>query len=168
MNAKPLWGNNFLALMEIESYTFCHEVRTDGKTVSLLPFRSTEHGREYLARVEICPAHDVTQPGQYSITGGVRPGEAISVCAIRELKEEAGYEATESELIDLGTVRPSKMMDTTVYLYAVDVTDKTPQTIEGDGTRWETGASVKWVTLEQGLKNLDPLFITAILRLGGI
>jgi 8-oxo-dGTP pyrophosphatase MutT (NUDIX family) len=164
---EVLFQNRFLALIQREDYTFCHEVRTEGKTVSLLPFRDTPDGREFLARIEICPAHDLHQPGEYSITGGVKPGESVVACAQRELLEESGYHAAESDFIDLGTVHPSKMMDTTVYLFAIDVAHKQQDEIKGDGSRWETGSSVRWVDAQNGLRNLDPLFMSGMIRLQG-
>jgi 8-oxo-dGTP pyrophosphatase MutT (NUDIX family) len=119
---------------------------------------------EYLARLEVCPAHG-PELERCSITGGVEPGKSIEEAAQQELWEEAGYHVGVDDLIYLGRVRPSKSTDTIVHLFAVDVTEK-PQSIPlGDGTSFEASASVVWVDRDQGIQITDPLFVTAITRL---
>lgn len=161
---KTLFENRFLAVIERDGYTFSREVRANGHLVSLLPFRDTDQGREYLERIEICPAHSM-EPDHYSITGGLENDETPLACAATELYEEAGYRVEQTELIDLGTVRPSKSADTVVHLFAVDVTGKVQHDAPGDGTRWEQNAGVRWVDLAEAITNRDPLFFAAILRL---
>jgi 8-oxo-dGTP pyrophosphatase MutT (NUDIX family) len=165
--ANILFKNPFLTVQEREGYIFAHEARTNGRTVSLLPFRDTSNGREYLARIEVCPAHSM-EPGQYSITGGVQKDETILSSAQRELREESGYAMRQDEFIGLGQVFPTKQMDTTVYLFAIDVTGKPQEDALDDSGRREQNSGVEWVDLEAGLKNQDPLFITAIARLQGM
>ena len=163
---KELFRNQFLAIINREGYTFGREVRCDGKIVSLLPFRINTGGQptEFLSRLEVCPAHGPA-PEQCSITGGVEPGQRVEEAAVQELWEEAGYCATENELICLGKVRPSKALDTTVHLFAVDVTAKKQLPPPGDGSRFEANALVEWVTYGQGINIADPLFVTALTRL---
>lgn len=163
---KTLFRNRFLAIIERDGYTFTREVRCDGTIVALLPFRSVpgEPRREFLARREVCPAHG-PELEYCSITGGLEPGQSVTETACLELLEETGYQATEAELIKLGVVRPTKSADTEVHLFAVDVTGKTAATPTGDGTRFEIGSSVTWVSAAQGLQIADPLIVTAIARL---
>lgn len=163
---KVLFKNQFLAVLERDGYVFSREVRSNGKLVAVVPFRHAANGREYLARVEICPAHS-PKPERCSITGGIENDEAPRLAAQRELVEEAGYAVEAQSLIDLGQVRPSKSAATIVYLFAVDITGLTPQAAHGDGTRWEDEAWVEWVSHEQGLQIEDPLFVTALGRLEG-
>jgi 8-oxo-dGTP pyrophosphatase MutT (NUDIX family) len=161
-----LFQNRFLAVIERDGYTFSREVRCQGIIVSILPFRVVAGASswEFLARLEICPAHG-PELEYCSITGGLDPELSVEATAIRELLEEAGYRAEAFELIPLGIVRPSKSADTTVYLFAVDVTGKASSTPRGDGSRFEMGASVEWVTYEWGVHIADPLFVTAMTRL---
>jgi 8-oxo-dGTP pyrophosphatase MutT (NUDIX family) len=162
---KTLFRNQHLAVIDRDDYTFVHEVRAYGVIVSLLPFRRKTNGSlEYLARLEICPAHG-PDPELCSITGGLEPNKSVEETACLELFEEAGYHTTVNELINLGQVRPSKSADTVVHLFAVDVTGKTPAPPPGDGSRFEANASVEWVDFQQGLEIADPLFVTAIARL---
>lgn len=163
---KVLFRNGYLSIIEREGYTFSHEARSDGKIVSILPFRDTESGREYLARVEVCPAHNL-EPERCSITGGIDPGKSPRQSCRLELKEEAGVEASEDDFIDLGQVRPSKSADTLAYIFAIDVTGREQSIPIGDGTKWESDATVEWVSFLEGLKVKDPLFIVAMVRLEG-
>lgn len=165
MDYKVLFQNQFLAVHEREGYTFSHEVRANGHIVAIVPFRRIGDGVEYLARIEICPAHSL-EPARYSITGGARENETPVMTAKRELLEESGYDVNASMLVPLGNVRPSKSADTIVHLFTVDVTDLPQETPQGDGSRWEEGASVEWVSYMDGLQIHDPLFVTALVRLG--
>ena len=163
---KELFRNQFLAIINRQGYTFVREVRCDGIIVSLLPFRTdtTGHPTEFLARLEVCPAHGPALE-QCSITGGLEPEQRVEEAAVQELWEEAGFRATENELISLGAVRPSKALDTAVYLFAVDVTGKKQMPPPGDGSHFEANASVEWVTFSQGINIADPLFVTSLSRL---
>jgi 8-oxo-dGTP pyrophosphatase MutT (NUDIX family) len=166
MTDTLLWQNGFLAVYDRGGYSFMHEVRAEGVIVSVVPFRDQNGVREYLARLEICPAHS-PEFERCSITGGKDEGKTPTETTVSELKEESGYEVQESQLIALGTVRPSKASDTTVYLYAVDVSGLTPGEATTDGSDFEQGSSVEWVSLPDALEVKDPLFITAIARLNG-
>jgi 8-oxo-dGTP pyrophosphatase MutT (NUDIX family) len=161
---KVLFRNQYLAVIDRDGYIFSREVRCDGIIVCLLPFRACNSEFEFLARLEVCPAHR-PDLDRYSITGGIEPGESIQEAARQELWEEAGYRIDEEDLINLGQVRPSKSADTVVHLFAVDVTEKPQAIAPGDGTRLEANASVEWVDFEHGIEIADPLFVTAITRL---
>jgi 8-oxo-dGTP pyrophosphatase MutT (NUDIX family) len=161
---KVLFHNPYLAVIERDGYIFAREVRCNGVIVCLLPFRITPDYPEFLARLEICPAHG-PELERCSITGGVESGESIQEAAFQELWEEAGYRVKVDDLISLGLMRPSKSADTVVHLFAVDVTGQSQSPPPGDGTRFEATASVEWVNEEQGLEIADPLFVAAMARL---
>jgi 8-oxo-dGTP pyrophosphatase MutT (NUDIX family) len=160
---KTLFRNQHLAVIDRNGYTFVREVRCDGVIVSLLPFQQKDGELQFLARLEVCPAHG-PDPELCSITGGLEPGRSVEETACQELFEEAGYRATVNELINLGQVRPSKSADTLVHLFAVDVTGKAQTSPPGDRSRFEANASVEWVDYQQGLAIADPLFVTAMAR----
>jgi len=165
MTNKQLFANQFIAIIDRDGYTFMHEVRCEGQIVALLPYRNLAgNQREYLARLEICPAH-TPDLELCSITGGKEPNKSVAETAVQELWEEAGYQATIEELIALGKVRPSKASDTTAHLFAVDVTGKEQSTPEGDGSRFEVGSSVQWLDYEQAVQVEDSLLVTTITRL---
>jgi 8-oxo-dGTP pyrophosphatase MutT (NUDIX family) len=161
---RVLFRNQYLAVIERDGYTFAHEVRCHGVIVAIVPFRTIGTRREFLARCEVCPAHG-PQLELCCLTGGLEPGQTVEACAQQEIYEEAGYAVAAHELRHLGQVHPSKSADTVVHLFAVDVTQKHPQTAPGDGSRFETNASVVWVGYDQGMHIADPLFVTAMARL---
>jgi len=161
---KVLFRNQYLALIERNGYTFSREVRCDGILVSILPFRASSNEMEFLARLEVCPAHGPDLE-RCSITGGVEPEKSIEESARQELLEEAGYQVGVDDLINLGQVHPSKSADTIVHLFAVNVTGIPQFTASGDGTRFEANASVEWLDYDQSIQIADSLFVTAITRL---
>lgn len=161
---KVLFRHPYLAVIERDGYFFVREVRCNGVIVCLLPFRVTPDQLEFLARVELCPAHG-PELERCSITGGVAPGQSIKETALQELWEEAGYRVEADALMSLGSLRPSKSADTIVHLFAVEVSGQAQSPPPGDGTRFEATASVEWVNEEQGLAIADPLFVAAMARL---
>ncbi len=164
MTDTVLFENPFLSVIDRGGYFFSHEKRANGQLVALLPYRDGEKEREYLARIEVCPAHS-PDPERCSITGGVDPKSTPNAAALKELFEEAGYRVTQKALIPLGTVRPSKSADTTVHLYAVDVTGITPDEAPGDNTAFEQGASTEWLSASLVIEQKDPLLIAAMARI---
>lgn len=169
---KPVFAESpFLHLINREGYVFLHMVRTQGRLMAIVPFRLQDQQLQFLARIEICPAHapantskaDMTA-ARYSITGGPKADETLPACAVRELSEEAGYVVNPADLIDLGQVYPSKQEDTIAQLYSVDLSGLSQNKIEGDGSEWEEGAGVEWVSYAVGLQIADPLFVTALVR----
>jgi ADP-ribose pyrophosphatase YjhB (NUDIX family) len=159
---NTVFENEFLAIRKREDYYFYHTTRTNGKLVVVVPYRKLGYSVEYLARVEICPAHSLS-PSIYSITGGVNAEEIPLNAANRELAEESGYYVENEQLIMLGQLRPSKQSDTIAYLYTVDLSDVDQQAIEGDGSHWENKATVKWVSFAEGLQVVDTLFLSGLL-----
>jgi 8-oxo-dGTP pyrophosphatase MutT (NUDIX family) len=93
-------------------------VRCDGMIVSILPFRIKGNRYEFLARLEVCPAHGPNLEW-CSITGGVESDKSLAANVQKELWEESGYQIELDDLISLGQVRPSKSADTTAYLFGV-------------------------------------------------
>jgi 8-oxo-dGTP pyrophosphatase MutT (NUDIX family) len=159
---NTVFENKFLAIREREGYYFYHSTRTNGKLVVVVPYRKLGDTVEYLARVEICPAHSLS-PSIYSITGGVNAEETPLNAAKRELAEEAGYYVETEQLVMLGQLRPSKQSDTIAYLYSADLSGVDQQAIEGDGSHWENEATVKWVSFTEGLQVADTLFLSGLL-----
>ena len=162
---RVLFYNEFLAIIERDGYIFSREVRCEGIIISLLPYRIKRSSNvEFLARLEVCPAHGKGLR-LCSITGGLEKDKTSQETAQKELWEEAGFRTEVSEFISLGQARPSKTADTIAYLFAVDVSLKSQSTPQGDGSKFEANASVKWVDYNQGINIEDPLFVTALTRL---
>lgn len=177
MNFKDelLFDNPWISLRKIthekseHGYVYSHEARCHGMIVSVLPFRKL--GRrssecpgslEFLLRSEVTPSWGVL-PILSTITGGVEcpfPWED----AVRELKEEAGYEPPNGKFISLGECRGSKSSDSRYYLFAVDLTDTIQGKATGDGSGLETDGTVQWVTERKIAECVDPLASTIYVR----
>lgn len=164
---ETLWKGKYISVKLLDGfYEFLHDGR--GKSVAVLGYRRVgKDAWEFLGRFENCPPH---QDGIVlcSLTGGMEEGENPKQTALRELKEESGI-VYDSEIKELGTLRPSKASDTTTYLFAVDlsdVPDKEKYIGKGDGTKGEEGAYCKWISKSDAVNSKDPILISMIARLG--
>ena len=95
--------------------------------VAVLPIKE---GRLGLIRIYRHPL------GRWSwevIKGHVEPGENVSLSAVRELREEAGFSVLPEELIDLGAASPEAgVIKARTRLFAVDVSEKTVSPVDGE------------------------------------
>lgn len=164
MDIKELYHNDWLSLMETDGYVFSHETRSNGKIVALLVFKLKPNGEieEVLGRFENTPCH-FDGFSLSSITGGVE-NDDVKGTAIKELLEEAGLIADKTDLIPLGTVRPTKSTDTEVFLLGVNAEGKKWVEAKGDGSKGEKHAFCSWVLPENAINCKDPLMATMIMR----
>ena len=167
---KVLHDNQWLSLCEmkdpehdVDGYVFSHETRCGGHIVSILPYRLEGGRREVLLREEVTPCWSVDKKILSSITGGVDLGDGPTETAVRELREEAGYEITSQELRPLGTTFGVKSSDTVYHLFAVDLTWKKRKPASGDGSALEAKASCIWTRNVSDA--VDPLVAAAFIRL---
>lgn len=110
----------------------------------ILPYRITSE-IEFLLRDEFCPVI----PNLITIiTGRIDEGETPEQAAIRELKEEAGYEVLESQLKSIGEVILGKQSNCSEKLFSVDLTDVPEGEITTDGTIHEKNSRNYWVPFE--------------------
>ena len=175
---EVMCGDEWLQLRKSpDGYTYAHEIRCHGQIVAVLVFRTDTEEMPILGRYERNPAHrDMSRAMDYydiplalsSITGGVEEGQCPCETAIMETGEEAGYRITEDQLIELGSVRTSKGMDTTVHLFAVDVTGMEQGEAKGDGSQGEEEAHTEWISIDDAVGSKDPLLATMIARYHGI
>jgi 8-oxo-dGTP pyrophosphatase MutT (NUDIX family) len=166
VKVKNLYKNDWVSLRElscsaqkIEGYSFIHEDRCDGKIISVLPYRNKN---EFLIRKEVTPCWSLS-PEFSSITGGNEGN--IKETVVLEMKEETGYDVSESELIELGTCYGTKSSDTIYYLFSIDLTGKKQGKATTDGSSLEAMASCQWVNKDFLLTVKDPLVSTIYLRL---
>ncbi len=164
-----LFDNQWIQIRKKDYYVYAHLKWCNGVGVAVLPYRKNSSGqKEYLGRFEICPPHgDGFKLG--SITGGYDNAGKFNIkeCALNELAEEAGYLASPGDLIDLGTVYVSKISDTIMYLFSINLDSACTKKVEaaGDGSKGEEGAYCRWVSQEDAVNCDDPLLITLITRL---
>ena len=162
MGYKMLWQNEWMEIREIDGwYTMAHNTKGDG--VAVLGY--DKDSSKILVRTEHNPAHGEGFR-RTSLTGTIEGGITLLETAVKELKEESGYEADPSEFTELGVVFPSKFSDYRLYLFAVDLTGKQQGAIEGDGTEGEAGADVEWVAVTEAIRTVDdPSMCACILKL---
>lgn len=154
---EVLWENEWLEVQMIDDwYTSTHNAKGDGVAVLGLRKGEDDSMTEVLVRMEHTPCHgEGLRPT--SLTGTIEHGLNAIETAVKELKEESGYDAKPEEFTELGWVYPSKFSDYKQYLYAVDLTGKEQGDIEGDGTIGEKDAHVEWKTAEEALEANTPV-----------
>lgn len=171
MKTITLRKNKWLSLMEVQApdqgvdgYVYSHETRCQGEIVALLPYRIKSPGvYEYLIKNEMTPCWGLKKTLS-AITGGWEGGD-IRSDAVRELWEEAGYEVSKSELINLGASYASKSSDTVYSLFSVDLTGYKQLAAPGDGSRVESESESFWVKSNVLQAVLDPQVSVMYLRL---
>lgn len=154
-----VWKNDWLSIVDRDGFYFLHENTRRG-TVVVIPYRFDNNGHyEIMCRVEVCPAHSLNLLEKNAITGGIRHDCTSQFAAKEELLEEAGYAAEEREFFFLGSLYPSKMSDTFVIIYGVDVSNKEQQVPTTDGSKWEQNARVEWLNESEIVAVQDSNFI---------
>lgn len=149
----------------VNGYTYSHETRCQGEIVAILPYRNPSNGiYEYLLKNEMTPCWGLDKKLS-AITGGWEGGD-IMADALRELKEEAGYDIWDkNELISLGASYASKSSDTVYSLFSVNLTGKERGEALGDGSRVESESEAVWVKPNKLYEILDPQVSVMYFRL---
>lgn len=158
MKEKKLWGNEWIQVFELDDWYTIYRHGGTNSGVAVLAMK----GDEVLVRHENCLPH-----GGFvdtSITGTIEEGDDPLYTAVKELREESGYDVSPEKFVDLGWIYPSKASDMKMYLYAVEITDEPQGDLEGDGTKGEEGASVKWVSREEACFNKSPNVASMMMR----
>lgn len=168
---ETVYENEWISIKKIKlvknegGYFYLHEERCQGKIVGVLLYR--RKGRdawEYGVRKEVTPAWG-KEKNLSALTGGCEKGMSPEETAVKEIKEESGYEVKEKDLKSLGTCRGTKSTDTIYYLYAVDVGDKEPAEKTGDGSKFDNEGTIEWMYYDKN-KFQCPILTTMVMRLG--
>ena len=153
---KTIFKDEWLSIKSNNGYTFLHEEKANGKLICVIPYRRINNNTEYLMRYEICPAHGNEHEFCMIIGSYDDLNLTIEETVVKELREESGYIVDQSNLKPLDWVWDSKVADTKVYLFTIDLTDLEPDIPLTDGTDLEKSAYCKWVSLEECYKCKDP------------
>ena len=147
----------------VNGYEFSHEDRCNGKIIALLPYKEVVDTIEILLRNEVTPCWGMNHVIS-SITGGLETDDPRDT-AIHELKEEAGYDADNKQLISLGTSFGTKSTDSVYYLYSINLTNAEQGEATTDGSELEKKANCVWCPLNKVLDAKDPQVSVMFLRL---
>jgi ADP-ribose pyrophosphatase len=133
LSSRPVYANSWISVRED------HAELPDGRTT----IYGVVETKPAVGVLPFLDAHTVVLVGQYRYvarafyweipTGAVKPGESLHAAAHRELREEAGYEAT--DLTELCTFHTSKsVLDETAALYSAQ--GLRPAGVEPDATEF--------------------------------
>ncbi|MBN0919549.1 NUDIX hydrolase [[Mycoplasma] gypis] len=145
---KLLYYNKWISLYET-SKGFVYAQRKGVDSVAVLCFRKNVSGqREFLIRYQ--PIPEVKEKQKWTdcfpcpITGSCEDNEDRLQTAIRETKEEGGFEVTPENLIKEFRFLASTQSNEVVYSYIFDVTGLEQGAAPGDGTIFEQISYNKW------------------------
>jgi 8-oxo-dGTP pyrophosphatase MutT (NUDIX family) len=163
-----LFKGNYLSIYDFDGYEYAHEHKCNSKVVAVLVYRNDKE-TPILGSFEKVPCHfdDIQLT---ALTGMVDDNEDEIQTAIKEVREEAGYEISKDELVKLGEINPVKFSDMTMFLFAVDVTNKERFQRTGDGLNSDKDYGehtnyCDWVSMGDAIFSKDPTFATMIARL---
>ncbi len=152
-----------LSLIKRDDWYYFAQVPGSIGGVAILLYRKNS-GKPILGRYEICPAHN-DGLALTAIAGGIEKGDIPLETAINESYEEGGYRIEPSDFVDLGECRLSTNQDTTIYLFAADVTKLSRYDAPGDGTKGEIGSYCAWVSTEEAIFSKSAFMPALIARL---
>ncbi|MBB5022717.1 NUDIX hydrolase [Desulfurispira natronophila] len=133
----------YLEIKTAGQWEYASRVNCEGAVIVLIYHRDTHR---YLMVEQFRPP--VNMRVLEFPAGLIDPGETPIQTAVRELREEAGVEATPEDLIELGSAYSSVgMSDEKVYFYAIIVSSNTrilPSELQG--AEFENGLVSRWVS----------------------
>lgn len=135
--------------------------------VVVLPF-VTENGG--VKEIGVLREFNPLRAGDYSLTlvsGNLEPKENSLSAAIRELKEETGFEVPDDheKIYYLGDINFAKLLSGGQKCYAIDVTGLTAGEVVTDGSLSEAMAEFKFISPTQALKEGDAYILSCLFKL---
>jgi len=156
MNFKVLWRGKFISVISPDEAPY--EAVHEGDGVIIIPIIKNQ-GMQIGIREEYCPPYlvkDTTGNSKYYtlISGMIDDEENPLKTALREIKEEAGIEVEEFDMLYQKTEIPeSKVSTRHVSIFVMFINKYKIVDIKGDGTIYESKSETKWVSLMK-LKNI--------------
>lgn len=164
MTDKILYTTPYLQLVERDGWYYFARIPGSSGGVSILVYRLGEH-KSVLGRYEKTVSHGDEKPTLTSVAGGIEEGELPLAAAVRETREETGYDVDASEFESLGRCTLSTNQDTIIHLFAVDVTGKERGEAVPDGTKGEEDAYCDWVTAREAIMSKSAYMSALMMRL---
>jgi hypothetical protein len=145
-------------------------IKTNKMSVAVLPYRVDSNSM--ISEIGLLNELNYFREGNFCqtlITGTIDyEDDSLLLTAIRELKEEGGFELTESDndrWIFLGPIYPYKNSDQMIPVFAVDVTGLEQKDHVGDGTDKEELSKLEMVSVGNGIASDESLVLSSFVRL---
>jgi hypothetical protein len=164
---KTLFSDRWFDVVDVEGQI---GLKNKHMSVGVLPYRVDEHG--LISEIGLLHELNYFREGNYSdtlITGTIEyEDDSLILTAVRELKEEGGFELPEDNTerwIFLGPIYLYKNSDQMVPVFAVDVTGIEQKDASGDGSDKENQSYLKMVPVSDGISSDESLVLSSFIRL---
>jgi hypothetical protein len=164
---KTLFTDHWFDVVEVKGQT---GIKTNKMSVAVLPYRVDSNSM--ISEIGLLNELNYFREGNFCqtlITGTIDyEDDSLLLTAIRELKEEGGFELTESDndrWIFLGPIYPYKNSDQMIPVFAVDVTGLEQKDHVGDGTDKEELSKLEMVSVGNGIASDESLVLSSFVRL---
>lgn len=168
LKTKVLFKNKWFSVIERESDNGSMmtglEPSHDG--IVVLPYTTNEIGEIDLFGI-IYECNPLRPDGFWNtcITGGIDDNEDALEAAKRELFEESGYEQRDDDKWSyLGNLFVSKLVDSELSCFAVDITDIKIKNKKGDGTKNEELSKFNLVSLDKLILEEDCYILSMLMK----
>jgi len=164
---KTLFTDHWFDVVEVKGQT---GIKTNKMSVAVLPYRVDSNSM--ISEIGLLNELNYFREGDYCqtlITGTIDyEDDSLLLTAIRELKEEGGFELGEEDSdrwLFLGPIYPYKNSDQMIPVFAVDVTGLEQKSHEGDGTDKEALSKLEMVSVGNGIASDEALVLSSFVRL---
>jgi hypothetical protein len=164
---KTLFTDQWFDVVEVKGQT---GIKTNKMSVAVLPYRVDSNSM--ISEIGLLNELNYFREGNFCqtlITGTIDyEDDSLLLTAIRELKEEGGFELSESDndrWIFLGPIYPYKNSDQMIPVFAVDVTGLEQKDHVGDGTDKEELSKLEMVSVGNGIASDESLVLSSFVRL---
>lgn len=162
---NKLYEGEWFDVVELDGW---QGIKPNGINVVVMPFERDAGGLPRAIGVmdEYNPMRERSR--SFTLISGDAEGEDpdILAAAIRELKEESGYIASDTERwYFLGFMTTSKLVSQSHPCFAVDVTGLERLKAEGDGTKHESLSEFKMLPTKEALDTSDCFIPTLFMKM---
>lgn len=164
---KTLFADHWFDVVEVKGQT---GIKTNKMSVAVLPYRVDSNSM--ISEIGLLNELNYFREGNFCqtlITGTIDyEDDSLLLTAIRELKEEGGFELSDADndrWLFLGPIYPYKNSDQMIPVFAVDVTGLEQKAHEGDGTDKEELSKLEMVSVGNGISSDEALVLSSFVRL---
>jgi 8-oxo-dGTP pyrophosphatase MutT (NUDIX family) len=164
---KTLYAGDRFDVVDVKGQIGC---KNKEMSVGVLPYNVDEHGM--VSEIGLLKELNHFREGDYCdtiITGTIEyEDDSLLLTAIRELKEEGGFELpadSNDRWLFLGPIYLYKNSDQIVPVFAVDVTGIEQKEAVGDGTDKEELSRLHMVPVSNGISSDEGIVLASFLRL---